>query len=147
MNAIEILVFDHQKVKKLFEQSQVNPDQNIVEKVFRELEIHTKVEEEIFYPSVKNNVDSDLIEESLDDHTDIKDLIERLRGIDINDEEFKMVFQELIETVESHVDIEETELFPQVEGKMASELDNLGKRIKLLKDQLERGTATRATSS
>lgn len=143
MNAIQLLTEDHHKVTELFDEYEAMDDMNrkkeIAKKVFMELEIHSKIEEEIFYPAVRSKTDEEgksLISESLEEHRKVKNLIEELRGLNPKNDEFEDKFSELMDNVEHHVDEEESEVFPKAEEYLHNELDRLGSEIEDRKEQL-----------
>jgi len=146
MNAIDLLTFQHERVSKLFDDFESTNQKEISDKIFTELELHTQIEEQIFYPAVQA-IDNDLVAESIADHDMVKELIEELRGLDFNDEEFQDKFQELRASVEDHIAVEETEMFPEVESRLANDLDRLGTDMERLHDQLQKGKATRRTTA
>jgi hemerythrin superfamily protein len=60
-DAVQLLKADHKQVRKLFEQFHVASDDDkgsIASRLFTELDIHSKVEEELFYPAVQSKLDS-----------------------------------------------------------------------------------------
>lgn len=60
-DAIQMLKEDHRKVEKLFEQFQQadgGDKQQIAQQIFHELEVHSTLEEELFYPALENQGDS-----------------------------------------------------------------------------------------
>jgi hemerythrin-like domain-containing protein len=146
MNVIQFLTEDHQKVTELFDEYEATDDMNrkkeIAKKVFMELmelEVHSKIEEEIFYPAVRSKTDEEgksLISESLEEHRKVKKLIEELRGLNPKNDEFEDKFSELMDNVEHHVDEEESEVFPKAEEYLHNELDRLGSEIADRKEQL-----------
>jgi uncharacterized protein len=146
MNAIDMLKKDHKRVSELFQEFEAHHQINIAEMICKELETHTRLEEEIFYPAVRP-IASDLISESLEEHKVVKDLISELKGLNSIDEQYEAKFKVLKENVEHHVEEEESEMFPQVEKSLADQLDRLGVEMKNLKDQLSRGTAARSASA
>ncbi len=75
-DAVQLLKADHKQVRKLFEQFHAASDddkQSIARRLFVELEIHSKLEEELFYPAVQAKL------ESLDYET-------RGNGLDVTDD-------------------------------------------------------------
>ncbi|HWP47126.1 MAG TPA: hemerythrin domain-containing protein [Candidatus Limnocylindrales bacterium] len=143
MNAIQLLTEDHNKVTGLFDEYEATDDINrkkeIAEKVFMELEVHSKIEEEIFYPAVRSKTDEEgksLISESIEEHQRVKDLIQELRDLDPEKDEFDDKFDELIDNVEHHVDEEESEVFSKAEEYFGNELDRLGSEMETRKEQL-----------
>ena len=82
-DALRMLKDDHDKVKGMFEKfkSSRSDDKKaeLAEMICRELTIHTQLEEEIFYPAVREAIDeADLMDEALVEHASAKELIEDL---------------------------------------------------------------------
>ena len=145
---IEMLTNDHDKVKQLFreyesagKQAHIRK-QEIADEVFTELEIHSAIEEEIFYPALREAGDEDgqkIVAEALEEHRLVKQLISELRGLHVQDEQFEAKFKVLTENVEHHADEEESEMFPEAEDVLEDELEELGVRMKARKDELKTG--------
>jgi len=138
MNAIALLKADHEHVKSLFRTYETAAEgtsqdkQVIAEQIFSVLEVHSQIEEEIFYPAVRAKADQegqDRVAESLEDHRAVEALIEILRTLDPRDEEFAARFEELMDTVEAHIEDEEEELFPEAEERLSDALELLGTRM------------------
>ncbi len=124
-NAVQLIKQDHKKVANLFEKYKKTKGQEakrqIAEQAMEQLEVHALVEEDIFYPAVKKELtDGALIDEALKEHPAVKDLIEELKSMEADDEDFDEKWSELVENVQHHVDEEESDLLPQAEE---SELD------------------------
>ncbi len=136
MNALDILKKDHDKVKELFaEYDTLSGDgakkNEVAQTVLRELELHSRIEEDIFYPAMRarsGKEGKELVKHSVSEHHEIDDLVAELRDADPSDPDFDDRFQELMEDVEEHIEEEETEMFPkaQILGK---ELETLGKQM------------------
>ena len=131
---IAMLKADHQKVKALFDQYEAAGDrkskakQTIVEEVFAALDVHTHLEEEIFYPAVKAQGDKEgkkLIEESLEEHQVVKTLMEDMQALDPGDEQYTAKFTVLMESVRHHIAEEEGEMFPRAEEELADDMEAL----------------------
>lgn len=131
---IEMLEADHVKVKALFEQFEAAGDrmtkakQQIVEDAFVELEMHTQIEEEIFYPAIKALGEKEgkkLIAESIEEHQVVKNLMEDMRELDPGEEQYTAKFTVLMENVRHHIEEEEDEMFPMAEEELADERDTL----------------------
>jgi hemerythrin-like domain-containing protein len=138
MDALKVLKQDHETVKRLFAEYEAAGDGNaagkgeISKKIFRELELHSRVEEEIFYPALTakgGTKGKELVEESLDEHAAVDELIQELRTLEPDDSEYDEKFQELMESVEHHIEEEESEMFPEAQRKLGAELDELGREI------------------
>ncbi|HEY8428129.1 MAG TPA: hemerythrin domain-containing protein [Sandaracinaceae bacterium] len=88
----------------------------------KELLAHTRGEERALYPALRElDETSDLVEEALEDHADIEQLLDRLRDMDAGSEEWSEIFEELLLVVEDHVDQEENDLFPLAEERLDTE--------------------------
>jgi hemerythrin superfamily protein len=144
-NAIELLKEDHARVKQSFkefeklDQADTATLQEMVRAVCAELKVHTAIEEEIFYPAVREAIeDEDLMNEAKVEHTSAKDLIEQLEGMKADDPMLSATFTVLGEYVLHHVKEEESEMFPQVR-KSDLDLDALGTKMMARKEQLTAG--------
>ena len=63
MNALELLKQDHDKVDKLFQKVEATEESEhaaLFEQIRAELEVHTHIEETIFYPKLKEEGDDEL---------------------------------------------------------------------------------------
>jgi hemerythrin superfamily protein len=114
---------DHERVKDLFQDfEQASTErQSIAEKVFMELEMHAKLEEKIFYPALRGKTDKkgeELLNEAFEEHRKVKTLIQELKSLDTDEEEFERKFQDLMSTVLHHVEEEESEIFPKAEDDL-----------------------------
>jgi hemerythrin-like domain-containing protein len=117
--AIAMLIEDHQKVQKLFRQFEKAESENqkseIAELACNELTVHAELEEQVFYPAVREAIEqTDLLDEAEVEHNVAKELIEKLKGMDSADEEYAATFTVLGEYVNHHIEEEQNELFPKV---------------------------------
>jgi hemerythrin superfamily protein len=144
MNALEALKQDHQKVKGLFKEATGSLDQNkrkeLFDKIDTELEIHAHIEETVFYPALETHEElKDLVAEALEEHQEVKIMLEELEELGSESHDFGSKLQELIESVEHHVEDEEGEMFPKVREVFdESQLEQLGQELESAK-----GTAHR----
>jgi hypothetical protein len=88
--------------------------QAIAQTLCTALEIHARLEEEIFYPAMRK-VDPDRIDRSIPEHNEMRRLIARLRGTRPEERDFDATLCELMRVVIRHVADEETELLPEAE--------------------------------
>jgi hemerythrin-like domain-containing protein len=147
-DVFKLLKDDHEKVKKLFKkyegcgQKALKEKQTIADTVFRELEIHAKVEEEIFYPAVKDNASEegqDLVNEAFEEHKIVKTLIKELQALKAGDDPFEAKFKVLRENVEHHIEEEEDELFPEARKAIKGEMEEITEEVEERKEDLEAG--------
>lgn len=119
---IDMLKDDHKRVMKAFrefEKMDAHKDPERCEELVRqtcsELEVHTQLEEQCFYPAARQGVrEEELIEEAEVEHGAAKRLLEELKGMSPEDEKFSATFKVLGEYVMHHVREEEREIFPQL---------------------------------
>jgi len=94
------------------------------------------VEEEIFYPAVREAIgDGDLLDEAAVEHGSAKALIARLEGMEPGDDCYDATVTVLGEYVRHHVREEQREMFPEAR-KAAIDLKALGAQIAARKAEL-----------
>ena len=146
MNAIELLKKDHEKVAGLFKKYEGAGDDASSEKeelfrmIKRELDVHARIEEEIFYPAAKqapSEEAKELVAEAGEEHKQIKTLLAELDGMDADDEQFDAKMTVLKEDVEHHVEEEQDEMFPKVRKALGNDrLEDLGRQLEARKQSL-----------
>jgi hemerythrin superfamily protein len=135
MNALDILKKDHQTVKDLFQQATRTSDQkqrrDLFDKIDTELEIHAHIEETIFYPALEQHEElADMVAEALEEHQQVKVLLEEIEEAGADSHDFGAKLQELMENVEHHVKEEEGEMFSKVREVFdENELEELGSQL------------------
>lgn len=101
------------------------------------LEVHAQLEEEIFYPVLRERLpDSAAVARSVPEHHEMRRLIATLRLMEPDDADFDDTFQSLMRQVIHHVADEETVLLPAAETVLPDELDALGARMAQRRAQL-----------
>jgi hemerythrin superfamily protein len=137
---IEMLLEDHKKVQTLFNDFNKSEDeaatQGIVNKVCAELTVHAQLEEEIFYPAVREVIDNaDLMDKAMVEHAAAKYLVHELEAMQASDALYKAKFTVLGEYVNHHIEEEQTQIFPKVkEAKI--DLESLGREMADYKQEL-----------
>jgi hypothetical protein len=146
MDAIAMLKEDHKKVKSLFREYEAAGDRayqtkrRIAEQVFQELEVHSALEEEIFYPAVREKSDregKELVAEGIEEHHVVEVLIGELKGLNPEEEEYDAKFKVLTENVEHHIEEEEGEMLPDARERLRNDLERLGEEMMQRKQQLQ----------
>jgi hemerythrin superfamily protein len=138
MNATSLLKSQHRKVEALFKKLKGGRSEPapVLEELANSLAAHMAIEQEIFYPAVKE-VDSDLVNESYEEHSIAEVALKRLLATDREDEAFDARVTALKELIEHHVKEEEEELFPEVEKALGEDtLKQLGKVMKPKFDEI-----------
>ncbi len=101
----------------------------IVETCCRALEIHAQLEEEIFYPALRDVDGGEVLAKSKPEHDEMRRLIGKLRDMETADANYDGVFYQLIRDVMHHVADEETVLLPEAEKLLKDRLPELGARM------------------
>ena len=138
MKATDLLKKQHRQVEKLFKQAEsaTQPKQRrqLMDQIVEMLKMHTKIEEEIFYPAVRELGTSkaeEMIDEAFEEHHVVDLVLAELPAIDPEDDRYEAKITVLSELVEHHVEEEEGEMFPMAEKKLGAE------RVKELGQQME----------
>ena len=143
MDAIELLTSDHDEVRGLFDQFRQAKEaedsdrmRDLQKQIFSELEAHTRIEEDVFYPAVRDLGDEELTEtvaEGVQEHHVVKVLMREIEDVS-GDETFESKMTVLMENVEHHAEEEEQEMFPELRGKMGEpRLQELGAELEAAK--------------
>ena len=138
MKATDLLKKQHKNVKALFKKVEETEEgrrrRQLMDEIANELKIHTQIEEEIFYPAVREIGSSkaeEMVDESYEEHHVVDLVLAELPNVDPEDERFAAKMTVLSELVEHHAEEEEEEMFPLAEKKLGKErLQELGERMK-----------------
>jgi len=150
MNAIELLKSDHNKVNLLFQKVKATEEsehRELFEKIREELEIHTHIEETIFYPKIKEEPElEDIVLEGIEEHHQAKIFLRELAALSENSEKFEPKLKVLMEDVTHHVQEEEGEMFPKIEELFdQATLEELGARMEKEKQSFKKSYAAGAS--
>jgi len=138
MNVLELLKEDHSNVESLFEKydrtgkSSQEKKTELFEEIRRELQLHSRAEEEMFYPALKalNGEGRRLVSEALKEHRDVDELLTQISRLKPCDKNFDDKMETLIENVDHHVQEEEGEIFRFAEENCSEgQLEELGQQI------------------
>ena len=144
-NAIELLDAEHRAVKALFDDYRQLSGHKaggakrraLAEAICMELTIHMRLEEEIFYPPVREAIrDDDLLDEAEVEHAGAKDLIAQILSMQADDELFDAKVTVLGEYIDHHVKEEREEMFPKAR-KSGVDLAALGERLRERRRELQ----------
>ena len=142
MDAVALLKADHRKVAGLFEKFEAAKGaaskRKLVEEICTELCVHTAIEEEIFYPACKGEVEKDVLDEAYVEHDGAKALLAELIEGSPSDAFYDAKVHVLSEMIEHHVEEEEKRsegLFAQAKAA-GLPVDDLGVRMQARKDKL-----------
>jgi hemerythrin superfamily protein len=146
LSALDLLIADHNRVRGLFAQFKEAHESDdaatmstVALKIFEDLEVHTTIEEEIFYPEV-HDTDGDIaetVDEGVQEHHVVKLLMAEIKQMPDGDDDWVAKMQVLIENVEHHAEEEEKEMFPPLRSSLGSDqLEEMGRRLEERKKQL-----------
>ena len=143
MNAIELLKADHDKVDLLFQKVKATEESEhkaLFEKIKEELEIHTHIEETIFYPKLKEESElEDIVLEGIEEHHQAKMFLRELSALSDDSEKFEPKLKVLMEDITHHVQEEEGEMFPMVEELFdEATLEELGSQMEKEKQSFKK---------
>lgn len=139
MNALDLLKSDHDHIKQSLQDFRRSKSRETLHTVCRELDVHTQVEKELFYPAIREASEETrrLIDESIEEHDEFDSITRELQGFEsMEDPMIMKLVDRLISEVESHFEKEETQTFAQARTILGAELDRLGERLAQRKDEL-----------
>jgi hemerythrin superfamily protein len=146
MDALTLLKEDHDAVKKLLSEIKETTDRaektrgELFSRIKEELTVHEIIEEEIFYPALKEHPKAkEIVLEGYEEHDVVSTLMGELDGMDPTDERFGPKAKVMAENVEHHIEEEEGEMFKQARQVFdADELTELGERMAQRKESARR---------
>ncbi|MDP2304666.1 MAG: hemerythrin domain-containing protein [Pseudomonadota bacterium] len=133
-----VLKRDHQTVNGLFRDFERLADDDtlvqrqLVDRIRQELDVHLRVEEELFYPELERVPEAaDLVAEARAEHQLVKDLCAEIARLHPTDIDYAAKIEVLRENFDHHVEEEESEIFPLAKKHIS------GDRLEKIGDQLE----------
>jgi len=138
---IELLEEDHQQVKSLLDDIKSTGDDAVrsrrdkFKQIQEALEIHTRFEEEKFYPRARalTGMDEE-VDDDLEEHDEAKRMLDEISETDPGDAEWMEMIEELDEALRHHISDEEEQLFPATRQAMETEeAETLGKEYARMK--------------
>ena len=139
-DVLAMLRQDHQKVMELFDKfektRQDERKQALAQQICMELTVHAQLEEELFYPALREAIrQTDLIDEADVEHQSAKELIAKIQGSSAGDDMFDAQVKVLGEYVRHHVKEEQGEIFAQAR-KSKLDLKAMGEQAMTRKQEL-----------
>jgi len=135
MNAIKLLKEDHSELRKYFGQYKAADSDSKKHKLFKQikekLDVHTHIEEVIFYPAIKGHKElKDITLEGIEEHHVGDVLVREISNLTEESEKFDPKMDVLIESTEHHLMEEEGKMFPKVEEYFDEKtLEELGREM------------------
>jgi len=137
MKATDFLKKQHREVMKLFKEVErteaPRERKRLMTDIASHLKVHTTIEEEIFYPAVKEigtEKAEEMMLEAVEEHHVVDLVLEELPQVDPAADTFEAKMTVLRELIEHHVEEEQDEIFPMAERKLGKErISELGERL------------------
>jgi hypothetical protein len=147
MDALTLLKEDHDQLKKLMEELDgttergVKTRQRLFTRIQQDLTVHEEIEEEIFYPALKEHPKAkDIVLEGYEEHNVVDMVMEEITTVPYDDETWGAKFTVMKENVEHHIEEEEGEMFKQARQVFdKDDLEELGERMQTRRDELRNG--------
>lgn len=144
-DAISVLKSHHRQVESLFKHVLLSEDASTRKELLREigslLAMHTKIEEEIFYPAVKEigtEKAEEMMLEAVEEHHVVDLVLAEIPKVDPAADTFEAKMTVLRELIEHHVEEEQDEVFPMAEKRLGKErIAELGERLEERSEALE----------
>jgi hemerythrin-like domain-containing protein len=135
MDAITLLKRDHDKVKALLNELEPTTERavktrtELFEKIKNELTIHEIIEEEIFYPTLKQHPRAkEIVLEGYEEHDVVNILMGELEVLPVDDETWGAKASVMTENIEHHIEEEEGDMFKKARQVLSeNELEELGR--------------------
>lgn len=145
MDAISLLKDDHKTMKKIMGDIDSTGDravktrEELLAKMKQELTIHERIEEEIFYPALREHKKAkDIVLEGYEEHHAVDVLMDELESVPFDDETWSAKFSVIKENIEHHIEEEEGEMFKKARQVFdEQELVGLGERMQQLKNDIK----------
>jgi len=146
-DACSLLDTDHKNVKKMFTAyeelagskaaSAASKKRDLAQQICVELTVHTQIEEEIFYPALREALkETDLLDEAEVEHASAKDLIAQIQDAAEIDEMFDAKVKVLGEYIDHHVKEERNEMFPKARAAKGLDLVTMRELLATRKEEL-----------
>ena len=134
MNAITMLTDDHRAVKKLLRELEsttergVKTREELFTRIKADLTVHEIIEEEIFYPALKEHPKAkDIVLEAYEEHNVVDTLMGELSSLPFDDERCGAKAKVMQENIEHHIEEEEGDMFKKARQVFdEAELEELG---------------------
>lgn len=125
-NILSMIRMDHTHVMSTFHQymlsSSPSKKRAIVDNICLAVSMHAQLEEELFYPELRKvSHDADVLDKSVPEHNEMRQIMDRLRGADPRSKGYDQAVMALMREIMHHVADEETTLLPEAEKYISEE--------------------------
>ena len=142
MDATTLLKNDHDLVRRLFrayadQHSDAVTRRSLYKAIRQQLQAHSRLEEQVFYPAVikvRSEPAREAVRDALEDHHVMDGLLAELDQLEPEDASHADKMRALRENVERHIEEEEDAMFAQARIHLTDErLERLGRDMEALK--------------
>ena len=152
MNAITLLTDEHAAMKKLLSELEsttergVKTREELFGRIKTDLTLHEIIEEEIFYPALKEHPKAkEIVLEGYEEHNVVDMIVREMEGLAFDDETWGAKAKVMQENIEHHMEEEEGDMFKKARQVFEeSELEELGDRMARRREQAVRETVPAA---
>jgi hypothetical protein len=142
VDALTLLKNDHGKVKKMLSELEGTTERAVktrregLAELKQELQIHEAIEEEIFYPALKEHAEAkDIVLEAYEEHDVVDTIMSEIERTPVEDETWGAKFKVMKENLEHHIEEEEGQMFKHARKVFDREaLEELGQRMQARKE-------------
>lgn len=143
MDPFQMLSKDHRAVEQIFEQIEKTDNreakhrQQLFEKVRRELNLHSQIEENVFYPELTSYKGTERLRgAAVAEHREVKQILREIGRLSAEDDQWSEMINELKIVVRHHTEEEEDRIFPAARREFDKRrLDEIGQQIEEMKQQ------------
>lgn len=147
-NAVDLLIEDHDRLKSLFKKLEEVPEEQqsereqLLAKIEKEVQIHTDLEEEIFYPAfqkaTEDHDDEMMVFEAKEEHEVVDMELPRVKRTDSSTIQFEARAKVLRELITHHLEEEEKEMFPRAKKLLTDDiLEELAQEMEKRRAQMK----------
>ncbi|HEX6074042.1 MAG TPA: hemerythrin domain-containing protein, partial [Micromonosporaceae bacterium] len=124
IDVVDLIMQDHREVERLFGELQTHPEKrpNLVPVLTTLLTAHSRAEEATVYPVARTEADeAEEVAHSQQEHAKAEQLLERLAKSDPNSPQFEELLEQVMESVNHHVQEEETAVLPGMKERLSDQ--------------------------
>ena len=145
---LALLETDHRRFEDLLKQGEDTTERAIKQRtrlldtLTAELNVHELIEEKVLYPALKPHAEArDIVLEGYQEHHVADLLVNELHQLATDNEQWGAKFKVLRESLEHHIEEEESHMFPSARQVLTrEELQGLGARMRAMKQDAERSS-------
>jgi hemerythrin-like domain-containing protein len=145
---LALLETDHRRFEDLLKQGEdtteraVKQRTRLLDTLTAELKVHELIEEKVLYPALKPHAEArDIVLEGYQEHHVADLLVKELHQLARDNEQWGAKFKVLTESLEHHIEEEESHMFPSARQVLTrEELQGLGARMRAMKQDAERSS-------